>query len=921
MLINEELFAAFVNCETKSFLKVTGTKGDRPEFLDWQRRILNDYKQKCCLRLQVNCHKNEYFLGSLSLENLRNNRYRFVIDCIMQAEGIQSSIHALERLASASTKHDRYIPIRFVPSRKITRHDKLLLAFDALVISMASGETPPFGRIIHGGEQKVVKIGLSGLMKPARAIVESIAAQLSSQTPPQLILNKHCVECEFQQRCRQIAIEKDELSLLSRMTEKERKKQHAKGILSVTQLSYTFRPRRKPKRLAGQPEKHNNALQALAIRERKIHIVGKPELKLVGGASVSMDVEGIPDRDFYYLIGLRISGGGPVVQRSYWANEPREEKEIWMSCLRMLGTIESPQLIHYGSYETIFLKRMNERYGSTDENRAFINELIANSVNLLSVIYGHIYFPTYSNGLKEISKYLGFAWSDNTASGLQSLSWRSQWEFSKDAGIKEKLITYNAEDCEALERVTNTIVGLYDRSESDKALHSGDATVVNTDSIKREYPQRFGTIDFAIPELAAINKAAYWDYQHNKIYVRSSARLNRAVKRNSNTSGRVSRPNKTIDCLPPSCCRNCKVTKFYKHGSYAKIVYDLQFGRSSIKRWIVKYRSHRYRCFQCKAIFWSQQWLTIKGRIGPQLLSYMIYQVIELRLPQRVVGLSLKQLFGLDLSLALLGQLKAKAARIYKPTYDAIFSRLTTGHVLHADETRISVVGGSAYVWVFTNLEEVAFYFTETREGEVLQTLFGTFRGVLVSDFYTAYDSMKCPQQKCLIHLIRDLNEDFLKQPFDKELEEVMRTFSSVLRPIIETVDRFGLKTRFLRRHKRAVEQFYLRVADSDYQSEAAIKYKKRFEKNRDKLFTFLDYDGVPWNNNNAEHAIKSFAMLRNVIRGSSSARGIRDYATLLSICETCKYKGTNFLNFLRSGHEDVDEFIKSNSIHRAVRL
>jgi len=299
----------------------------------------------------------------------------------------------------------------------------------------------------------------------------------------------------------------------------------------------------------------------------------------------------------------------------------------------------------------------------------------------------------------------------------------------------------------------------------------------------------------------------------------------------------------------------------------------------------------------------------------------MIYQVIELRLPQRVVGLSLKQLFGLDLSPSLLGQLKAKAARIYQPTYDGILSSLMTGHVLHADETSISVDGGSAYVWVFTNLEEVAFYFTETREGEILQTLFGAFRGVLVSDFYAAYDSMKCPQQKCLIHLIRDFNEDFLKQPFDKELEEVMRAFSSVLRPIIETVDRFGLKSRFLRRHKRAVEQFYLRVADTDYQSEAAIKYKKRFEKNRDKLFTFLDYDGVPWNNNNAEHAIKSFAMLRNVIRGSSSARGIRDYATLLSVYETCKYKGTNFLNFLRSGHEDIDEFIKGNSIHRAVLL
>jgi hypothetical protein len=51
-----------------------------------------------------------------------------------------------------------------------------------------------------------------------------------------------------------------------------------------------------------------------------------------------------------------------------------------------------------------------------------------------------------------------------------------------------------------------------------------------------------------------------------------------------------------------------------------------------------------------------------------------------------------------------------------------------------------------------------------------------------------------------------------------------------------------------------------------------------------DKLFTFLDYDGVPWNNNNAEHAIKAFARLRRTIGGTSTAKGIEEYLMLLSI-------------------------------------
>jgi len=72
---------------------------------------------------------------------------------------------------------------------------------------------------------------------------------LSPDRAPDLVLNRYCGECEFRIRCRQKAVEKDDLSLLAGMREKERKKFNNKGIFTVTQLSYTFRPRRRPKRL------------------------------------------------------------------------------------------------------------------------------------------------------------------------------------------------------------------------------------------------------------------------------------------------------------------------------------------------------------------------------------------------------------------------------------------------------------------------------------------------------------------------------------------------------------------------------------------------------------------------------------------------------------------------------------------------
>ena len=63
------------------------------------------------------------------------------------------------------------------------------------------------------------------------------------------------------------------------------------------------------------------------------------------------------------------------------------------------------------------------------------------------------------------------------------------------------------------------------------------------------------------------------------------------------------------------------------------------------------------------------------------------------------------------------------------------------------------------------------------REGDFLHELLKDFQGVLVSDFYAAYDSIDCPQQKCLIHLMRDMNQGLLDNPFDAELRALTDPF------------------------------------------------------------------------------------------------------------------------------------------------
>lgn len=198
-------------------------------------------------------------------------------------------------------------------------------------------------------------------------------------------------------------------------------------------------------------------------------------------------------------------------------------------------------------------------------------------------------------------------------------------------------------------------------------------------------------------------------------------------------------------------------------------------------------------------------------------------------------------------------------------------------------------------------MDRVYYFYKPSREASFLQEMLAPFKGVLVSDFYPAYDSLVCSQQKCLVHFVRDIDEDLLTNPLDIELKTIAAEFGTILRAIIQTVDRYGLKSRHLKQHKRIVSHFLHSMASNDFVSETANKYKKRFQKSGAKMFTFLDHDGVPWNNNNAEHAIKRFAKYRRDADGRFTERTISEYLVLATVFETCEFNNVNVLKFLLS--------------------
>jgi hypothetical protein len=342
-----------------------------------------------------------------------------------------------------------------------------------------------------------------------------------------------------------------------------------------------------------------------------------------------------------------------------------------------------------------------------------------------------------------------------------------------------------------------------------------------------------------------------------------------------------------------------------------KLILDLRITSGGITRRVIHCSAALFRCKKCKITTRPETFLRL-AKHGHALRSWALYQHVVYRTSFDRLSEMFAELFGLHVHAIDVIGFKELAAAYYEPTYKAILARLLSGPLLHADETEVRLKNGiKGYVWVLANMEDVVYFFRPNREGKFLREMLKDFKGVLVSDFYGAYESLDCPKQKCLIHLMRDLNNDLLKKPFDEEFKTMVSAFAGLLKAIVTTIDKWGLKRRWLAKHTKQVAAFFKLLDAGPCLSEVAEGYRNRFLRHRDSLFTFLEHDGVPWNNSNAEHAIRRFAYYREVTVSLLNEAGLTQYLVLLSIAQTCDCKGLSFFSFLRSGETDMDAYAR----------
>jgi predicted RecB family nuclease len=348
-----EVFAAFLKCRYKAYLKFQGVAGEKSDYEQAQARLAAQYRAAATREL-VRRQQGAVVEAPPSLPDAIRAGPALITGVTVNDAGESCRLDALERVGMGGTPS--YRPVLFLRSDKVTADDRLLLGFGASVLGRVQGTPPDVGKVVHGRGLKATRVELASL---SGAVRDAVARVRAEEAPP-LVLNRHCAECEFRRRCRAAALGKDDLSLLGGLSPKEVSALNARGIFTVTQFSHTFRPARM-KRAAGK--KHDHSLQALAIREKTVYVARRPELP-AAKVMLFLDVEGLPDEGYYYLVGLAVCGEGTPQRRlSFWADGEADEASAWAAFLAAVEPIPDFVLFHYGSYESHFLDRMAARHG------------------------------------------------------------------------------------------------------------------------------------------------------------------------------------------------------------------------------------------------------------------------------------------------------------------------------------------------------------------------------------------------------------------------------------------------------------------------------------------------------------------------------------------------------------------------------
>jgi len=330
---------------------------------------------------------------------------------------------------------------------------------------------------------------------------------------------------------------------------------------------------------------------------------------------------------------------------------------------------------------------------------------------------------------------------------------------------------------------------------------------------------------------------------------------------------------------------------------------------------------HRYWCNKCEKIIRGEvPWLPPNQHFGPAVASWIAYQRM-LGLSIGKIQSSLYETYEIIMSEATILKLEKWVADTLKEDYEIIHKEIVKAAAVNADETSFRVDGKNSWLWVFTSTMASYYKVAPTRGHTVPEETLEGFNGVLGRDAWKPYDVVKCAgHQLDLLHVNRWFERAEIKhrieprtlltskpakltkpgRPPGKFLEFV-DGIRSILKRAIEYTENDPPPS--MEERKNACKEFQNEMKvllDREWADEDAIRISKELRKRHDMLFTFMEFGGVAWHNNDAERAIRQGVLHRKISGGRRTWKGAEVFEVILSVYETSKKRGQRFMGMVK---------------------
>lgn len=356
-----------------------------------------------------------------------------------------------------------------------------------------------------------------------------------------------------------------------------------------------------------------------------------------------------------------------------------------------------------------------------------------------------------------------------------------------------------------------------------------------------------------------------------------------------------------VESLRPTACRRCGARlRGSDPAPLRRQVYELP----PIQPHVTEYQRHRLRC-GCGATTCAELPAGVgASQAGPRLTALVALLMGSFRQSKSRVALFLSTILDQPCSPGWVVKLQTETTAALRPAYDELVAALPAEPVVGLDESPTKEANRKAWLWTAVAEQFTAFAVRPTREATAITDLLGEeFAGVVNCDRAKMY--CQVPRvQWCWAHLKRDF-----QALVDSGGGKAKRLGHDLLRPVREmfrlwaryrdgTLTRLGWK-RLMPPIRQEVDALLLRGAFSGERRLAGMCHP--LYDRRERLWTFVEVDGVEPTNNASERALRHAVIWRKLSFGTQSAAGSRFVETILTVVETCRQQGRPVFDYLAS--------------------